>query len=175
MEIKKLADEILPFLLKRIDAISLRSLIIICMMTSGCYKNHLYVQQEWVDHSFLASSHVDTPDPRQEEPMHGERLLIGWKFPNNLFSENLDLVITVRFWDLEEEQIFHKIKKSWGHLACNFFTKNILTYQVQVYNKQGELISNWQHHFWTRIIDVDRMSVSVSSQPRQASVMETPY
>lgn len=56
----------------------------------------------------------------------------------------------------------------------------ILTYRVQVFNQSGQEVGKWEHHFWTELIDIDktssaqRMSDSVSSQPIQESVIETP-
>ena len=63
---------------------------------AGCYKNHLYVQQQKIDQSFLASSHVGTPDPRQKSPPLGQKLLIAWSFPWSLFSQDLTAITTVR-------------------------------------------------------------------------------
>lgn len=148
--------------------------IFACTVFTGCYKNYLYVQQEWVDRDFLASSHVNTPDPRQVCPPEGQRLLISWKFPKNLFNEQLQLIIAVRFWDNSEKVLVHPIDRSWGYAAYFFSKCKIITYRVQVANGCGEVIETWEHHFWTELIDIDRSNDSVSSQPRQGSVIETP-
>lgn len=139
---------------------------------AGCYKNHLYVQQEWVDRNFLASSHVGTPDPRQECPPQGQRLLVSWKFPRSFGA--LQLVMTVRFWDNSEEVLCHPIERAWGYAAFFFDQERILTYRVQVVDVNGEVVECWEHHFWTELIDIDRSKDSVSSQSRQGSVIETP-
>ena len=120
---------------------------------SGCYKNHLYVQQEWVDRNFLASSHVGTPDPRQEHPPLGQRLLVAWRFPLNMMDRPLELALTVRFWD-NSEQIFRRpIQTSHGSTAFDFFdSQKILTYRIQVVDCEDAVIENWEHHFWTRLI-----------------------
>lgn len=141
---------------------------------AGCYKEHLYVQQEWLDRNYLASSYVNTPDPRQESPPTGHRLLIAWRFPSNLVNYGLNLCLRVRFWDQVEEEIERPICKSHGHFAFNFLDQKILTYRIEVKNQAGEVVEVWEHHFWTKLIDVDRRSSSVSSQPKQGSVMETP-
>ena len=142
---------------------------------AGCYKNHLYVQQEWVDRNFLASSRVGTPDPRQECPPIGQRLLIAWRFPPYMFDEGLTLVLTVRFWDNTEEVQYLPILHSRSYAAFPFYDgKKILTYRLQVINRNEEVVETWEHHFWTTLIDVDRNSASVSSQPKQGSVIETP-
>lgn len=133
------------------------------------------MQQEWVDRDFLASTHVNTPDPRQACPPEGQRLLIAWRFPANMVDAGLNLQLTVRLWDNVEERYTRRITSSHGNAAFNFFDrKRILTYKIDVMNSQGEIVEVWEHHFWTKLIDVDRSNASVSSQPKQGSVMETP-
>jgi len=141
---------------------------------AGCYKNHLYVQQEWVDRNFLASTRVGTPDPRQESPPEGQRLLVSWRFPKYLLDNGLKLVLTVRFWDHTEEKVEQPMNSTRGYAAFNFFKQKILTYRIQVVDHRGNIIETWEHHFWTELIDIDRRRASVSSQPRQGSVIETP-
>lgn len=142
---------------------------------TSCYKNHLYVQQEWVDRDFLASTKVGTPDPRQECPPVGQRLLIGWRFPSSWFYRELRIVATVRFWDNKEEVICYPIEKKWGSTAFNFFDqRKILTYRIQIVDQNDEVVEVWEHQFWTELIDIDRSRVSVSSHPKQGSVIETP-
>jgi hypothetical protein len=148
----------------------------------SCYKNHLYVQQEWLDEKYLASAHVNTPDPRKA-PI-GQKLLIKWDFPKSLFDQGLTALITVRLWD-NSEQIFHRpIERKRDYLDLYFPTEDknlrILTYKVEIF-AHGELIEVWKHHFWRELIDVKdnrssahNKSSSVSSQPKQASVIETP-
>jgi hypothetical protein len=150
------------------------SLILFLTLFASCHKDHLYVQQEWIDRNFLASSRVGTPDPRQEDPPEGQRLLISWKFSPKLIDQGLTLVTTVRFWDNAEECICRPMKSSWGYEALFFPKQKILTYQIQVVNGCDEIVETWKHQFWTESIDLDRKSVSVSSQSRQGSVIETP-
>jgi hypothetical protein len=118
---------------------------------TGCYKDHLYVQQEWVDRNFLASTHVGTPDPRQACPPEGQRILIGWRFPKYLLDEQLQLVLTVRFWDHTEEVIDYPIEGTKDSAAF-YFGKKILTYRIQVVSADHEVIETWEHHFWTESI-----------------------
>jgi hypothetical protein len=133
---------------------------LVCL--TGCYKNHLYVQQEWVDASFLASSHVGTPDPRQEHPPHGQRLLIAWDFPRSLFDEKLTLEITVRLWNNTQEVLLHPVERKRGYEALYFPNadpcddRRILTYRIQVLNAEGTVLETWKHHFWTELIEINR-------------------
>lgn len=142
---------------------------------SGCYKEHLYVQQQWVDRTFLASTHVGTPDPRQESPPEGQRLLVSWRFPKNLLDQGLQLILTVRFWDQTEEVISTPICRTRSYALFPFFDRpKILTYRVEIMDGKGQIIETWEHHFWTELIDIDRRSRSVSSHPMQGSVIERP-
>jgi hypothetical protein len=127
------------------------------LIFSGCYNNHLYVQQEWVDASFLASSKVKTPDPRQLYPYVGERLIIAWDFPKSLFSQGLNMVVTVRLWD-DTQKVFRQPIVRKRDATSLFFPEcdggKIITYKVQVYNQYGDEVTKWEHHFWAELITV---------------------
>lgn len=155
----------------------------------GCYKRHLYVQQEWVNANYLASSKVRTPDPRQEHPPIGQNLLVAWDFPKSLFQRNLTLVATVCLWNITQKVITYPIERMRD--CTSFFFANdtpgsdqrILTYRIQIFTADGELVETWEHHFWTELIDIDRrdsfssaerIKDSVSSQLMQESVIDTP-
>jgi hypothetical protein len=128
--------------------------VIVSLLCSGCYRNHLYVQQEYVDRNFLASSHVNTPDPRQSDPPEGQRLLVGWNFSRCMMDQEPSFVISMRFWDDTDQEIVDIIPRKRGSRAYDFPKKKILTYRVQVVSKDGEILETWQHHFWTEKIEV---------------------
>lgn len=155
--------------------------LILAFLVAGCYRHHLYVQQEWVDKNFLASTHVGTPDPRQAHPPEGQRLLIGWDFPRSIFQKELTLAVSVRFWDDTQKEISYALTKKRGYKAYFFPNEKILTYRVQVISKEKQVIETWKHHFWTELIKVGESSrnasssqSSVSSQPIQGSVIDKP-
>jgi len=130
------------------------------LVLAGCYTNHLYVQQEWIDRCTLASSHVGTPDPRQAHPPHGQKLLISWDFPKSLFLENLTLAVTVRLWNNTQETTYYSIGRRRDYLSLFFSHEKpdtkILTYKVEVFSEDGKEVSVWKHQFWTELIDIDR-------------------
>lgn len=130
------------------------ALWVILVLLTGCYRHHLYVQQEWVDRSFLASSYVNTPDPRQDDPPEGQRLLIAWDFPRSIFKKGLSLEISVRFWDDTQREIVRPAAKKRGYCAYFFPNEKILTYRVRVRTQDGEIIESWNHHFWTELIEI---------------------
>src|SRR3989344_8538316 len=121
---------------------------------TGCYRNHLYVQQEWINSTFLASSKVGTPDPRTSNPPIGQRLLIAWDFPKSLFDQGLTLIATVRLWNNTQTTLNLPIDRKRDTAAFFFpnatsdIDRKILTYLVQVTTSNGEIGATWEHHFW---------------------------
>ena len=149
-------------------------------LLSGCTRNHLYVQKEWIDRNYLASSHVHTPDFRQEHPPTGDQLLVSWDFPKSVFEQKLTLEATVRFWNEKEETFCRTLKRKRGYEVLFFphdepdTDQRILTYLIRVVSAKGEVVGYWEHQFWTQLIEVGERRSTVSSQERQASVIETP-
>ena len=131
------------------------------LLFTGCYKNHLYVQVEKVDKDFLASANVGTPDYRLDDPPFGQRINISWWFPKNLYSQELTLYLTVRFWDNTQETKVFNVDKRVGSDSFYFPNKEIdknhkiITYRIEVFNSKNDIIEIWKHHFWTDLINVD--------------------
>ncbi len=80
----------------------------------------------------------------------------------------------MRFWDQSEEQIVTTVQKRWQYQAYDFLDRKILTYRIQVVNGYDEVVETWEHHFWTKLIDLDRKREEVSSQLIQGSVIDRP-
>lgn len=144
----------------------------------------MYVQQEWVNASFLASSKVGSPDPRQDHPPQGQRLVIAWDLPRSLFERELTWVATIRLWN-HSECVFRGDVSRRRDATAVFIPANndpnlwILTYRVQLVDISGAVVETWEHHFWTEAIfpslpSACKIKSSVSDQPKQESVIETP-
>lgn len=146
--------------------------IIICFFLASCGRSHLYVQQMVLDREYLASTHVGTPDRRQTNPPQGQRFLVGWHFPSNLFAEGLRLALTARFPDQTELVFSEPVKKTWGYAEFQF-PRRLMTYRIQVINQWDEVVETWEHQLWTELIDIESND-SVSSHPMHGSVMDTP-
>jgi len=129
---------------------------------TSCYKDHLYVRQEWVDKSSLASTHVDTPDVKQRSFIDSQQLVVSWNFPQSLFEKELLLSVKIRFWDDTQQEIRRPILKRSGFF--NFiFPQNssekdqrILTYSVQVLKENGTTVACWNHQLWTNLISLPK-------------------
>lgn len=130
------------------------------ILSGCCTRDYLYVQEERVDRNFLASTHVGTPDPRQKNPPQGQRLLLAWGFPRKDYLKGLTLITTVRFWDEELKILSLPLERRFGSKAYFFQDQEILTYRVQAVSRDGEVISNWEHHFWTEFIEIGDLQVT---------------
>jgi hypothetical protein len=147
--------------------------ILICALfcLAGCYQHHLFVLQEWVDGDMLASAKVGTPDPRSEDPPVGQKLLIAWSFPTGMFDQGLTMRVDMRLWSNEEQTILIPVERLKGTTSLFFpCPDQILTYRIQVVAADGSVVENWEHQFWTPLVT----SSSVSSKPKQGSVIDTP-
>jgi hypothetical protein len=122
---------------------------------ASCYKNHFYVQQERIDRNFLASSYVHTPDPLQENPPSGQRLVVSWEFPRSTFQKELQICLTIRFWDSTQE-ICAICPERRRDYSVFFFpdSKKILTYKVEAFTEEGEKVGEWVHQLWAQLITV---------------------
>jgi hypothetical protein len=137
-------------------------LILFLIFLSSCYKNHLYVQHEKMDISYLASTYIGSPDFRQKHPPEGQRISIAWDFPISVFREHLNLVLTVRFWDNNQSVFVYKIPRKRGYTFYKFQDdsenkdKKILTYKVDIVNEDGSVVETWKHQFWKELIEINK-------------------
>ena len=119
------------------------------------------MHQERIDKDFLASTYVGSPDPLQQTPPFGQRLILSWDFPLSLYRESLTLFLTVRFWDNTEEKMVMPLRRKRG-IETFFFdnkddlqSRKILTYFVEAKNKQDKTVAVWQHQLWCELISVE--------------------
>lgn len=104
----------------------------------------------------MASTYVKTPDPEQKNIIKGQKLTIGWDFPKSVFEKELTMKVQLLFWDnflkKEEHHIFSK-----RNYVSYFFPEEdyfpLLSYQIHVMDKNGEIIQVWTHQLWTELIE----------------------
>lgn len=124
----------------------------------ACCKGFLTVQTDYITVRDLASYFVNTPDPRQNCPSVGQRLIVSWSLPKYfLCYENLRLEITIRFKNHEEVlEVIHLSKNRGTYVFTllneDYFSKEgILTYKVDLLGKDL-VLEEWRHQIWTDLI-----------------------
>jgi hypothetical protein len=139
-------------------------------LLSSCCRSSLTVQTDYLTHRNLASYYVGTPDPRQNVPAVGQRLIISWMVPKSYFGyENLHLEIAIRFRNREEvTEIFHILKTRGTYVFIllneDYFTKKgILTYKVNLIGG-NQILETWQHSMWVELITVDHENDAAEKQ-----------
>jgi hypothetical protein len=116
--------------------------------------------QQKVDASYLASSQVGTPDPRQAHPPKGEQLIISWKLPQKMMKKKPFCSLHVIYWDYTEETFYHDIDYKTGYwkytlLGEKFLErKGILTYRIEILTEDGEVYREWKHQLWVNLIQL---------------------
>lgn len=175
------------------------SLLIFSLLVS-CDKYEISMYQQKVDVTYLASTHVNTPDPRQNPPPIGQKLIIEWQVPNALLEKSPRADVYILFWDYKEKKISFPITKKWGYETYSCLNKEfeetggILTYRAEIVTKDERVYREWKHQLWTNLIQVGdqlqtldedkegirresakRTSSSVVDQSKQGSVIDTPY
>ncbi len=131
---------------------------ILLLFTFISCQRYIYVQQESIDGSYLASSRVGTPDPRAKNPKVGQQLNIYWDFPLSLYKKELTMYLTVRFWDSTEEVFQYPITKK-RDIKTYFFKKQkgkkLLTYKIDIVSKENKIVDTWKHQLWKELITVE--------------------
>jgi hypothetical protein len=136
-------------------------LLLFAPLFCSCRESCLTIQTDYLTYKNLASYYVGTPDPRQNVPTVGQRLIIGWAVPKSYLTyENLHLEVTIRFRNREEVIEVFPIKKTRGTyvfalLNCDYFEKRgILTYKIDLIGG-GCILEEWRHKIWTDLITIN--------------------
>src|SRR5271156_280174 len=85
--------------------------IVALLLLSGCRQYYLSLCQEWVDVRYLASTHVKTPDPRQEHPPIGQKLILDWRVPGEILKKKPEVVLHLILWDYTTRTIRIPMKR----------------------------------------------------------------
>jgi len=132
-------------------------LIFLTLSLCSCCRSYVSLQEQWVDKEYLASSYVNTPDPEANCPPCGKNILIEWNFPISVFRQDLHIILTARLWDNTTYVYKHLVSKKQGYVAKYFSFKDpdkkLLTYKVEVINKDDVLIENIENQFWVEKVD----------------------
>lgn len=160
-------------------------------MLAGCSQYGISVNQIVVNRNYLASTHVGTPDPRQECPPEGQLLNIIWRISSEVLRQDPQLHLHVIYWDYTEEEFIYPIAQRIGSenyflLDDEYCEKNgILTYMAEIIGDDGCIYYEWKHQLWVNLIQIEDepqsiesaslTSSTVESQSMQGSVIDTAY
>lgn len=135
---------------------------LLAVLLVSCSQSYLKIQTDYLTHKTLASYYVGTPDPRQNDPAIGQRLIIGWSVPKSHLSyENLRLEVSIRFRNREETKEIFYITKTRGTyifalLNCDYFTRRgILTYKIDLIGGDC-VLEEWRHKIWSDLILINQ-------------------
>jgi hypothetical protein len=134
-------------------------LSLVCLLLcSSCCRDYVTVRTEYFNRHSLASYYVETPDPKLDCPEVGQRLILSWAFPNEIFSQpNLHFDLTVRFGNKQE------VKRTFDvYDRCGIYTytlsdsqffeyDGIQTYKIELFSGD-QLLEEWRHQLWVDLI-----------------------
>lgn len=132
--------------------------LFLLFIITGCYSPPIAVQTEYLTHQHLASSYVQTPDPRQQESYLGQRLIITWSLPSSCGDgSELIMNLKIRFRNREEQELFIPIKERNGTYIYDLMNQQfcqfggILTYKIDIYSGNS-VLAEWRHQLWAELI-----------------------
>ena len=131
-------------------------------LLSGCRQYYLSLCQEWVDVRYLASSHVGTPDPRQAHPPIGQKLIINWRVPDEIFKKKPEVILHLILWDYTTRTIQIPITRKMDYSTYKLFNEEyeksggILTYKAEIVTEDGQIFREWKHQLFVNLITVNQ-------------------
>ena len=130
----------------------------------ACSKSYVSVQKQRVGRSSLASTFVQSPDPRQKNPPRGQRLLIKWRIPNEELSEQTYLKLSIVYKNYVEEVVERPIDEASGLIVYDLLderfydTGGFLSYKAEVMNGE-RVVEAWRQQLWVEIIEPPQMLI----------------
>jgi hypothetical protein len=134
---------------------------ILCLLCASCQRYGLLVHRQRVDASYLASTHVGSPDPRQKCPPHGQLLVAEWWVPAWLLERAPRLKLHILFRNYSEEVVEFPICRRLGYesypvLDAKFDeTGGLLTYRAEIVTGDGQVFREWKHQMWVNLISLE--------------------
>jgi len=146
------------------------------LVFSACGRYYVEVYQKKIDASDLASSSIESPDPRSKHPPYGQMLAIEWQLPQKILSENPLVQLDVLFWDNVERHYVWPIQQRKGFVTLPIIngqferTGGVLAYRARVLTEEGKLFREWRHQLWVNLITID----NESPPPPRSKAVSTP-
>jgi len=133
-------------------------LVAVLLLLVGCRKYYVSVSQQWVDARYLASTHVNTPDPRQANPPVGQMVMMDWRVPKAILDKKPYIQLKVIFWNYTEKVLCFPVHQRMGWVTYQLLNEEynavdgILTYKAEIITEDGEVFCDWKHQLWVNLI-----------------------
>lgn len=154
------------------------SLIFLLSLFASCQRGALYVYQQKITPSYLASTNVATPDPRT--PPNGQMIVMEYIVPRDIRMMEPKLKLSVLFKDFSETVVEYPLRSRFGVETYSVLNENFketggfLAYRAEILTADGEVYADWKHQLWVKLIDIDDTNSAAAVKSRQLSVIDTP-
>ncbi len=129
------------------------------LLLTGCSKYYLSLRQIPVDATYLASSQVNTPEPRT--PPHGQKIVLQWAVPPELLEQMPQIIFHVVYKNHTEKTFVYPIESRLGFEVYTLInqdydaTGGILTYAAEIMTPDHQVYREWKHQLWVNLITLD--------------------
>ncbi len=136
-------------------------LFLFFILLASCEKYYVSVSSIPINASYLASSQVGTPDPRQAHPPVGQKLVIDWAIPPEMLSEQPKIILHLLYKNHGEKEVVYPITCRGGYTVYSLLneefveTKGLLTYRAEIVTEGGKVYREWKHQLWVNLITLD--------------------
>jgi len=133
--------------------------LLLLLLATSCSGPPLQVEVKYISRENLASYYVNTPDPRLYYPKVGQELMIRWNIPEPMWSEDLQLVVTLNMRDYTTREEAFTLKRASGHRVISvanedyFKTGGILSFRAEV-QQEGQPIYVRKHQLYVDLIRI---------------------
>lgn len=127
----------------------------------GCRRYDFSISQQIINRDYLASSHVNTPDPRLCCPPCGRSLIMSWHIPKEIFLRSARIELDVIYWNYTEGHFTYPIEYQKGYVLYTLVgeeyeeKQGLLTYRARLVTEDGYVYRNWTQQLWVDLIHFD--------------------
>jgi hypothetical protein len=131
------------------------------LLLTGCSKYYLSLRQVPVDATYLASTQVNTPDPRRDNPPYGQKIVLEWAVPPELLKKKPQIIFHVIYKNHTEKTFVYPIGSRLGTKVYSLLdndydeTGGVLTYSAEIMTPDHQVYRTWKHQLWVNLINLD--------------------
>jgi hypothetical protein len=135
--------------------------IISLLLLASCDKYYLSLREVPVDASYLASTHARTPDPRKDNPPHGQKVVLQWSVPPEILDKQPQILFRVIYKNHTEKEFIYPIESRLGYTVYSLLdqefdeTGGLLTYSADVMTSDHVVFREWKHQLWVNLITLE--------------------